>query len=240
MKTIDGLYFYEFILLVLGVLLFITMLVILIVFVIQRRGLKELIIFFFLPVIMIGYPSIQKIKYENGVISLEKQAKEVALDPKNNEARNNLKQTLEEIENRPSSNSKSLVTFGKAQAVLGDTVKAEKFVDRALRISPNLSEAKKLQSQFNTNQVQIERIISDIKENPGDLAKKTELKNKISNFAVTPNPSVSVLTTAAKAHASLGDTAKTLKFVNATLNKDMNNTEAKKLRDRFSKKSVYK
>jgi hypothetical protein len=44
----------------------------------------------------------------------------------------------------------------------------------------------------------------------------------------------------AKAHASLGDTAKTLKFVNATLNKDISKTEATKSSERFSKKSGYK
>jgi len=78
LKTIDGLYFHELVLLVLGILLFIAILVLLIIFAIQKRPLKELVIFLFVSVIMIGYPSIQKIVYDNGVITVEKLAKAVS------------------------------------------------------------------------------------------------------------------------------------------------------------------
>lgn len=240
MKTIDGLYFYEFILLVLGILLFITILVILIVFVIQKRSLKELFIFFFLSIIMIGYPSIQKIVYDNGIVTIEKYATAIAKDPSNSDQRSKLEMTLKKIERRQTMNYKTLIEFGKAQAILGDTVRAEKLVDRALRISPDFSEARMLQTKFNTPQVQIEKLIAEIKENPGNTSLKTELETKISSFAMAPDSNASVLTTAATAHASLGDTAKVLLFANSALNKDINNTEAAALKKRFSKETVHK
>lgn len=235
MKTIDGLYFYEFILLILGVLLFVTLLIILVVFVIQKRQLKELLVFFLLPVLMIGYPSIQKINYDKGVISIETQSREVAKNSQDPVSRENLKQNLKNIENRPNSNPESLLKFGRAQAILGDTVRAEKLVDRALNISPGLSEAKKLQSQFNTPQVQIEKIISEIKENPGNISKKTELKDKLTKFIIAPDANASVLMTAAKTHAALGDTSKAVSFANAALKKDVSNKDAVEL-----KKSILK
>lgn len=240
MKTIDGLFFHEFILLVLGVLLFITLLIILIVFVIQKRQLKELILLFLLPVLMIGYPSIQKIVYDNGVLSIEKYATEMANDSTDSDQRSKLEMKLKIIERRPTMNYNTLMEFGKAQAILGDTVKAEKFIDKALLISPGFSEARMLQERFNTPQVQIEKLITKIEENPGNTSLKTELENKMSDFTTTPNSTASILTTAASAHASLGDTAKVLIFANSALNKNINNTEATTLKKRFSKESVHR
>jgi hypothetical protein len=83
--------------------------------------------------------------------------------------------------------------------------------------------------------VQIEKIISEIKENPGNISKKTELKDKLTKFIIAPDANASVLMTAAKTHVALGDTSKAVSFANAALKKDVSNKDAVEL-----KKSILK
>ncbi len=51
----------------LGVVLFLVLLVVLIIFVVQRRELKVLLPFFLLPIVMIGWPTIQSIKFGSDI-----------------------------------------------------------------------------------------------------------------------------------------------------------------------------
>jgi hypothetical protein len=240
MKLIDGLYFYELVLLGLGTLLFITDLILLIIFASQKRRLRDLLLFFFISVIMIGYPSIQKIVYDNGVLTIEKLARGVSQDPSDSVQRNKLEMAILKMEPRSGKDPETLVELGKAQAALGDTVKAEKYVGKALNISPELSEAKKLQIQFNTPQVQLEKIITQVEENPSNTAAKIELENKVTEMAVNPGSNSAVMTSAAKAHILLGDTVKAMSLTESALHKDIRNEEAVALKRKFSSKYIIK
>jgi len=235
MKLIDGLYFHELVLLGLGILLFITILILLIIFAVQKRRLRELVLFFFLSIIMIGYPSIQKIVYDNGVVTIDKYAKTDTQFPPDSTRQSQMEIAMGKIEGRPTSNSKTILDLGKVHAILGDTVKAEKLVDRALLISPDFSEARKLQAEFNTPQVQIEKMITEIEKNPGNITTRNELEKKISSLQITSNSGSSVMTTAAKAQILLGDTSKAIALTNRALQKDSENIEATALRKRITK-----
>lgn len=234
MKTTDGLYFHELVLLGLGILLFITILILLIIFAVQKRRLRELILFFFVSIIMIGYPSIQKIVYDNGVVTIEKYSKTDAQSPPDSDRQSKMEVTLRKIERRPTSNSGALLDFGKVQAMLGDTVKAEKLVNRALLISPDFSEAQRLKSEFNTPQVQVEKMITEIENNPGNTSTINELEKKISSLQINANSGSSVMTTAAKAQILLGDTSKAISLTNRALQKNSENTEAAALKKRIT------
>jgi hypothetical protein len=133
MKLFDGLYSYEIILLCLGILFFLILVVMLIIYVVQKRSVKELTIYFLVAIIMIAYPSIQKISYDNGVLTFETKAKEVEQDPANSTKRNQLETALSKIENRPTQNSQRLVNYGKAYGLLGDTTKALSFANASLK-----------------------------------------------------------------------------------------------------------
>lgn len=238
MKLLDGLFFYEIVLLGLGILLFITVLILLIIFAGQKRPLKDLILFFLVSIIMIGYPSIQKIVYDNGVITVEKLAKGVSQNPADSVQRNELETTIRKMESRSVKDPETLVELGKAQAALGDTVKAERYIGKALLISPELSEAKILRTQFNTPQVQLEKIITEVEENPLDSAVKIKLENKVTDMPVTPGSNAAVMTTAAKAHVLLGDTAKAISYTESALRKDNKNEEAVALKRKISSKYI--
>jgi len=58
MTLFDGLHLYEIVLLVLGVMLFFVLVVILIIFAIQRRGITAVLPFFIASVLMIAFPAI--------------------------------------------------------------------------------------------------------------------------------------------------------------------------------------
>ena len=134
----------EIILMLLGVILFLVLLFILVYQVIKKMSYKYLLPFFLIPVLMIGFSSIKKISYDNGVIDIEKTTEEVKKNPDNQEARKALSEKIGAIESRAASDPSALVTIAKANLVLGDTVKAHKTVNQAVKLQPGLIQAKEL------------------------------------------------------------------------------------------------
>jgi len=132
MQVIEGLFHYELILLILGVILFITMLIILIIFAVKGRPFKGLLAFFILPIVMIGFPSYQKITFDNGVVTAEKYARQLSENPADSTLRNKLQETMNNIENRPVSEPSTLLKLSKATLTLGDTVKAIRLAEDVL------------------------------------------------------------------------------------------------------------
>ncbi|HXF48798.1 MAG TPA: hypothetical protein VNL73_05165 [Verrucomicrobiae bacterium] len=141
MSSFDGLLFHEKVLLVLGAVLFAVLLFILVYYAIHKRSLKSLLAFFLLPIAMIGYPSIQKISYSDGVLEVEKQTGEAEANPRDSVTRNTLKTNLRQLEQRPTANPDVLLKFAKANAAIGDTTNAVRLADSVLKIQPNLRQA---------------------------------------------------------------------------------------------------
>jgi hypothetical protein len=144
MKIFNGLTGGEIILLVLGIILFLALLFILIYMVLNKRNFKYLIGFFLVPVLMIGFSSIKKISYDNGVIDIEKETKQVNNNPNDKVARKILFENIENMESRASSDPSALVTISKARLSLGDTVKAHQSVNKAFKLKPDLVPARNL------------------------------------------------------------------------------------------------
>lgn len=240
MKLFEGLYSYEIILLCLGVLLFIVVLAMMIIYTIQKRSVNELISYFIVTIIMIAYPSVKKFSFDKWSLELDRNVKEVEKDPSSSVKRSQMENALTKIENRPTHNSQRLLDYAKAQAILGDTVKAISFVDKALALSPGNKNAEILQNRFNTRQVQIEKIIKDYEANRVDNNIRARLQTKVAGFAESPSANTSELLTAAKANALLGDTSKVISFTDAVLKKDSKNTSATDLRKKFSMKPAVK
>ena len=60
----ESLTFFEQVFMYLCILMFVVLLGSLVFFVIKGKELKPLLLFFLMPILMIGYPSIQEIKYQ--------------------------------------------------------------------------------------------------------------------------------------------------------------------------------
>jgi hypothetical protein len=145
MNLFDGLHFYEIVLLVLGVLFFIVLLFVLVYSVIKKQAIKNLLPFFIIPIIMIGYPSIQEVKIANGMLNIEKLTDEVKGNPNNVEARAALAEKLSKLERREIKNPDSLIEMAKAQAAINNKAKARTHINSVLKVRPDSREALELQ-----------------------------------------------------------------------------------------------
>jgi hypothetical protein len=148
MKIFDGLFLYEVVLLILGTLFFIALLVILIINTARNRSIKPLLLFFAVPIVMIGFPAFGKIKFDKDGIELDKLTKQVAENPSNPELQTKLKDAVAAAGPRAAESQEGLVKVARAEAVLGNQEKAEQTVNKALRVNPNLVAAKDLKTRL--------------------------------------------------------------------------------------------
>jgi ribosomal protein S15P/S13E len=88
----EGLYSYEIVLLLLGVVLFLTLLVALLRNVFKDKPYVALIPAFFIPIVMIGYPSIESFKYQDGLFEIQKATNAVQNEPSNPQAQAQLRE----------------------------------------------------------------------------------------------------------------------------------------------------
>ena len=96
--------------------------------------------FFLVAIVCIGYPGIQKIMYENGKISIEKEARTIAEKgnptPKDVSAFNARISNLENS-GRFVKDKNIMVAIADAKLKIGDTNEGKRFLNRALEIDPN-------------------------------------------------------------------------------------------------------
>lgn len=236
MQILDGLNFYEFVLLLLGVILFAVILIVLIIYVIQKRPLKGLLAFFILPVVMIGYPGYQKISFDNGVITIEKAQKKLESNPNDVKSRQALENALSNVENKNISNPKTLVDIGKGYAVLGDSANALRFVEKALKNNPAQYDAVNIFNKLNGPDKRIERITDQIIVNPNDMALRRDLENEIykskGKFQFNANTYMKM----AEVYSIIGDTNKALTFADSLEKKDPNSQYATDLKKRLTRR----
>ncbi|MGA9365514.1 MAG: hypothetical protein WBW16_14215 [Bacteroidota bacterium] len=230
MSLPDGMYLYEFVLLILGVLLFLVLLTVLIFFVAQKRPLKVLSTFFVFPIVMIGFPGYQKITFDKDVITIEKSTHELSSNPSNAEARQELQKTLASVEPRSTSNPSILLKIGQGQAALGDTIKALNVVDSALHLDPKVPGGSMLKRAFSAPLERLENRAQEVARHPADQAARVSLMHDLTTFERGGNKSNAVLVAAANAHAIVGDTMKAKILVDSVLKRDANHTDALKLR----------
>lgn len=149
MKLLEGLLLYEIILLALGVVLFLTLLGILLYYVKVNRPITGLLMFFFLPVVMIAFPAIQKVKFDKDGFEIENKVK--ALSESNAhvtpEEKEELKARLDDFKERAATSPDALVTVARAQTLLGKVDASKQTLDQALALDPKSPAALDLKSR---------------------------------------------------------------------------------------------
>ena len=100
MKATEGLYPYERLLAACGLVLFASLIWIIILRVKRRESIKVELLGFVVPIVMIGFPAIKKIQYEDGKPTIDKQVRLLERNPENHEARAELEETLANVEKR--------------------------------------------------------------------------------------------------------------------------------------------
>lgn len=233
-KMVNGLHGYEIIMLFLGVIMFLVVLGLLVFFAAQRRQIYGLFPFFALPIIMIGYPSIQQFKVAGNEITLRDELKTLAQSPDDPTAQEKVKEALVKLEERPIRDPSTLVTIAEAQVAVGDTTKALKTLESALEVNPKLKQA--LQSQENIKtQIRIREDLSRLRTNPSDRATRQHLTDQVAILENNTQLNTSQMLQIASAKASLGDTVAANNLVDSALDRSPNSRNAVQLRNSFKR-----
>ena len=118
-----------------------TFVVLLIAFLRQiftKQPYKSLLMFFLLPILMIGFPAISEIKIDQGVIEIQKQTDALRDDPNSSQKRASLQNQVENLGQRRFKNPNTLATIASAQFALGHDAGAETNLHQALAANPSL------------------------------------------------------------------------------------------------------
>jgi tetratricopeptide (TPR) repeat protein len=208
----DGFYLFEWVLMVLGVILFVVLVVAFFYQLTHNRSVGMLLAFFMVPIAMIGYPSLQSIQISDNKVSLEKKADAVLSNPADTTARNELQQQVEKLRSRPFSDPATLTTLSKAEFALGDDQVAKNNLEKALQKDPQLPAAKQLQIKIDSLD-RLAPLTAQVKSNPTDEKAKAELNQTLNTVAQQPVANPAALLKVAQAQAALGDQAKAEKNI---------------------------
>lgn len=118
-KLTDGLSLSEVLLFILGGLLFLVLLFLIILFALRNKPLRPLLLFFIVPLIMLGWPSITKIKIDASGVDLVKSLEKLEKSPDDPVLQATVEQNLAELESKQISSPEMLTTMAEAQFALG-------------------------------------------------------------------------------------------------------------------------
>ena len=132
MKSLfDNLLLYEVVLMFLGVFLFMLLSAALVYFIIKKRAIKSLLFFFAIPILMIGYPSIQQITISGDKIDLAKYQQKYIENPNDYEAKQALENLTEKLEERAET-PEDIVQISKTKLLLGKPKEAIVYANKAI------------------------------------------------------------------------------------------------------------
>ncbi len=213
MSLFAGLYFYEIVLLVLGVILFVPLTVVLTINALKGKDIKGLLPFMGVVVLMIGFSSFQKIKYDNGVIEVEKFAHAAAAGDSTAVVKMDAKIAM--LAPRGKSDPNTLLRFAKAKAIVGDSLSALTYADSALRAEPRLPGAREFKQTVLTPRVDLERTTAQFNANPRNPQLQKELTVKVQDYERRPDTSALGSISKANAREAIGDTAAARKHLDS-------------------------
>ena len=228
MTVFDGLYLYEIVLLFMGVILFIAALIALF----TKKSYAAVVPIFLISVVMVAYPSIQSVSYENGKVTIQTKARELLKDPTNDALRKSLQQDLAKVSARPTSDPKTAVTFAQAQLAVGQDELARQNLNKALQANPHLQEAQELKHKFELSD-NLEALTAKVAQTPSDAAAKTELQNTTSELNKIGVANPKILTNMARAYGVLGNNEQAHATVDKAIKIDPNLSAAKEVKSRL-------
>lgn len=208
----DGLYLFEWVLLVLGVILFVVLVIAFFYQLVHKRSIGILLVFFMLPIAMIGYPSLQSIQISDNKVSLEKKTDAVLSNPADPTARKELQQQVEKISSRSFSDPATLTVLSRAEFALGNDQVAKTNLGKALQKDPQLPAARQLQIKIDSVD-RLAPLTAQVKSNPADEKAKAELTQTLNTVAQQPVANPAALLKVADAQSALGDHAKAEKNI---------------------------
>lgn len=231
---LDGLHPLEILMAAGGSLLFLVLIPLFARQVLADKPYNSLLAFFLLPVVMVGWPSIQKIKFDKDSIELEKTTAALKENPKNAALRTQVETKVKELEARPASNPKVLANIGEAWLELGQQAASEAAVDKGLQTNPDATGLKDLKGRIETYK-RVKELTSAVERNPSDAATKVQLQDVAKRAAAIPTANPQVVNDLAAAQLATGNAAEAVKLNNRALEIAPASPSAIQLRERISR-----
>ena len=179
MKMFEGVLLYELMLMILGLAVGIMLMVAFVNGVMKNKTNLKLLYGFIIPLIFIGYPSIQKMQFSKDMISIEKTTKELEKNPTDTAAQKALMEKIQIVSNdRTGSSSEALTHVAEAQLALGQYDSAEVTIKKAIEVQKT-PEAVKVQQEIQqkkATQQQYEQKIEKLDDQIDRLYKKPNSK----------------------------------------------------------------
>jgi tetratricopeptide (TPR) repeat protein len=135
MKLLEGVLLHELILILLGLMVGLALLFAFMRTVHQNKPNLKLIYAFSMPLMMIGYPSIQRVQFENGVINIDKVSKEVEKNQLDTVLQKQLLQNVHQLSAaRMNESPSALSAVANAQVALGRYDAAQALIHQAAQL----------------------------------------------------------------------------------------------------------
>ena len=229
MNLLDGMYPYELVLLTLGAVLFLMLAALLAMLVVRGKTFAGLLVFFAIPIAMIGYPSIQKLTFQDGVLTIENMTEHLQVDPTDATLRSSLERQVASVASRPIADPDALAKIARAQFALGKHSAAETTMQKARRMAPALPQVVALEQRIQIDRA-LTTLTSELAQHPNDEAARLKLANTVAQAASLKVASPVWLAHVASAQAALGDKAQARSFAGKALKINPNLTEARQLK----------
>lgn len=237
MKFFDGLYPYEIVMLVLGVLLFLVLILAFVVLVMRGKPYGKLFAFFAIPVLMVGFPGVKSFEFSESVIKVEKYTRALQVNPTDKNLRESLAKEVASVSARPLVDPHVSVTIARAQIALGDNAAADGNVKKALKEAPQLPAALELKKRIELYR-NLAALTSKVEQNPSDTAAKAKLATTVNEVAQLPMASPETMTNFARAQKVLGDRSKARVYVDKALTINPNLAPAIQLKKQIRTNTV--
>ena len=208
--TFDGLYMFEWVLMVLGVILFIVLVIAFLYQIMHKQSIGALLGFFVVPILMIGYPSIQSFKLADVEVNVQKTTDALHADPADAATRQTLEQQVAQLRKRSFSDPVILTSLSKAEFALGNEQTAKDTLNKALQANPALPAATALKAKI-ASVDQLPELTSKVESNPTDQLARNQLNQAVAAATKEPIANPTALSKVAHAQTLLGENASAAK-----------------------------
>jgi tetratricopeptide (TPR) repeat protein len=237
-----SLFLYELVLLIAGFILFLALVFALIFSLVKNKPLKNIFWFFLFPIIMIGFPSIESLGFENGKFEIKKLTNQVAMDPLDETKRKELEEAIQTInKDRINKDSEGSKYIAEAHLALGNIAESEKAIQNAITLEKNDPEAIKINNEikrvkiktieYKKNIEKLGQILTKIEAREGSVIDNSQALKEILIKAEVPlytDEKSQVII--AKSLGKLGDKENSVKILDKILLRNPNSEEAKSIK----------
>jgi hypothetical protein len=206
MTFFDGMYSYEIVALIAGVLLFLVLLAALLKKVFTGGSYVGLLPFFLLAIGMIGFPAVTSIKVSAGVVEMQKKTHELQERPQDVALRSSLQADVGNISARSFKNPQTVTALAQAQFALGQEQQAQDNLNKALETAPGLEPAHDLKAKIDVAN-KLSTLTEAAEKEPDNAQVKQDLQTTVSQASQYKFANPAVVNNISKAKTILAQPA---------------------------------